>query len=305
MAETQPLRHASRQVVRELGVLAPTFGPLGVSHSACHMLMELEMKGPIGLVDLAEVLRLDKSTASRMVSTLEHKGLVRVEGHAGDRRKISISLTDQGYEDVKVLHQIANRQVEDAIGLLSEEDRSAVLNGMSLYAKALRRARVSRETRVRLIEPQDDQAVAGVIREVMLSYSLNKPGSALLDPEVSQMYRAYSEPRSAFFVAERAGRVVGGGGIAPLVGGDGTVCELRKMYLLPEARGYGFGQKILDKCLEAAREFGFRSCYLETLLEMKEAHRLYERNGFKQTCQPQGNTGHFICEAWYSLDLIP
>jgi len=145
--------------------------------------------------------------------------------------------------------------------------------------------------------------VAGVIREVMTSYALDCPGSALLDPEVSQMSRAYSEPRSAFFVAEREGKVIGGAGIAPLAGGDGSVCELRKMYFLPEGRGYGFGQRVLDKCLKAAREFGYRSCYLETRLEMKEAHRLYERNGFKQG-EAQGNTGHFICEVWYSLDLV-
>ena len=39
----------------------------------------------------------------------------------------------------------------------------------------------------------------------------------------------------------------------PLTGGDGTVCELRKMYLLPEARGKGGGKLIMEACLAGAR----------------------------------------------------
>ena len=40
------------------------------------------------------------------------------------------------------------------------------------------------------------------------------------------------------------GRVVGGGGIAPLAGGDPDVCELRKMYFLPSLRGLGAGMAL-------------------------------------------------------------
>jgi putative acetyltransferase len=156
---------------------------------------------------------------------------------------------------------------------------------------------------LRPIEPRDDAAVATIIRTVMPEFGADGPGFAIHDPEVSTMSAAYARPRHAYFVVERAGRVIGGAGIAPLEGGDPDVCELRKMYFLPEARGLGLGERMLRRCLGFAREAGFRLCYLETLAAMKQAQKLYRRLGFEPLCAPMGKTGHFGCDNWYALDL--
>src|SRR5690606_11770443 len=99
------------------------------------------------------------------------------------------------------------------------------------------------------------------------------------DPEVDWLSKAYAQPRCAFFVVEQAGVVLGGAGIAPLEGGDPGICELRKMYFLPQARGKGAGSTLMAACLQAARRFNYRQCYLETLSGMDGAIRLYERSG--------------------------
>lgn len=162
----------------------------------------------------------------------------------------------------------------------------------------------STETLVlRPIEPRDDAAVASIIRTVMPEFGADGPGFAIHDPEVSTMHAAYSRPRHGYFVLERAGRVIGGAGIAPLDGGDPGVCELRKMYFLPEARGQGAGERMLRRCLDFAREAGFKTCYLETLSGMNQAQKLYKRLGFQTLCAPMGKTGHFGCDHWYALDL--
>jgi putative acetyltransferase len=162
----------------------------------------------------------------------------------------------------------------------------------------------STETLVlRPIEPRDDAAVASIIRAVMPEFGADGPGFAIHDPEVSTMSAAYSRPRHAYFVVERDGRVIGGAGIAPLEGGDPGICELRKMYFLPEARGLGAGERMLRHCLAFAREAGFKLCYLETLAGMKQAQKLYRRLGFEPLCAPMGKTGHFGCDNWYALDL--
>ena len=156
---------------------------------------------------------------------------------------------------------------------------------------------------LRPIEPRDDVAMAGIIREVMPEFGAVGCGFAINDPEVDWMSRAYAEPRSAYFVVERNGRVIGGGGIAPLDGGDGVTCELRKMYFLPEARGIGAGTAMMEHCLKAARELGFSQCYLETLDGMDAAMRLYERSGFQRIAGPLGATGHGGCDTFYLLEL--
>lgn len=156
---------------------------------------------------------------------------------------------------------------------------------------------------IRPIEPGDDAAVAAIIHEVMSSFGACGPGFALSDPEVEHMSKAYASARTAYFVVEEAGRVIGGAGIAPLAGGDADTCELRKMYFLPAARGRGLGARMLETCLQRARELGFRRCYLETLTGMDAAMRLYERSGFRRRPGPLGCTGHFSCDTHYEREL--
>jgi putative acetyltransferase len=156
---------------------------------------------------------------------------------------------------------------------------------------------------IRPIAPADDAAMARVIRTVMPEFGAVGSGFAINDPEVDWMSRAYSEPRCSYFVVEREGAVVGGAGVAPLVDGEPDVCELRKMYFLPELRGMGAGAAMMRLCLDAARQHGFKRCYLETLRGMDAAMKLYERTGFRRIPGPMGATGHGGCNAFYLLDL--
>ena len=141
---------------------------------------------------------------------------------------------------------------------------------------------------LRPITAADDGAMAAIIRRVMPEFGAQGPGFAINDPEVDHMSRAYSVPGAAYFVLERAGRVLGGAGIAPLAGSDAQVCELRKMYFLPELRGQGQGRRTLEHCLATARALGYRRCYLETLTGMDAAMALYRKAGFRQRrrCPP-------------------
>ncbi|MFN8012055.1 MAG: GNAT family N-acetyltransferase [Holophagaceae bacterium] len=156
----------------------------------------------------------------------------------------------------------------------------------------------------RPIRPADDAAVVSIIRTVMPAFGADGPGFAIHDPEVNAMSAAYSVPGAAYFVVEDGqGRVLGGGGIAKLDGGPEGVCELKKMYFLPEARGTGTGEALLRHCLKVAKALGYRTCYLETLTGMDAAQKLYRKVGFQTLCAPMGNTGHHGCDRWFALEL--
>lgn len=156
---------------------------------------------------------------------------------------------------------------------------------------------------IRLIEPKDNRAVASIIRKVMPEFGATKEGFAIHDPEVDDMYGNYSDAKSAYFVLEKGNHLYAGAGFGPLKGGEADTCELRKMYMLENARGLGYGKKLLSLCLEEAKKNGFKVCYIETLEIMKSAKALYESFGFKPLCKPMGNTGHFGCDNWYSKEL--
>ena len=158
---------------------------------------------------------------------------------------------------------------------------------------------------IRPIEARDDAAVRHIIETVMPQFGAGGAGFAIHDAEVKAMFAAYQIPRACYFVVERNGAVAGGAGIAALVGTGAAseVCELRKMYFLPELRGLGAGSALMQACLEAARRYGYREVYLETLTGMDAAVKLYERTGFMRLSAPMGATGHFGCNRFYSMML--
>ncbi|HEY3429535.1 MAG TPA: GNAT family N-acetyltransferase [Cyclobacteriaceae bacterium] len=156
---------------------------------------------------------------------------------------------------------------------------------------------------LRPLEQKDNPAVRDIIRTVMPEFGASGKGFAIHDSEVEDMYAAYTQSRCSYFVWEENGKIYGGGGVAPLQGGDTDTCELKKMYFLPEGRGKGSGQLVLSQCLKAAKALGFKYCYLETFNTMTHAMKLYERNGFEKIAGPLGNTGHFSCDTFYKRSL--
>ncbi len=169
---------------------------------------------------------------------------------------------------------------------------------------------------LRRITPSDNAAMASVIRTVMPEFSCVGEGFSINDPEVDDMAGAYGEEDADFFVVEHevggpagAGEgfsgtvVVGGAGFAPLTGGDGTVCELRKMYILKESRGCGGGRLLMDACMEGARSAGYTKMYLETVAAMTDAAEVYKKYGFEPLAWPMGKTGHGGCDVYMVKDL--
>ncbi|MBP7891853.1 MAG: GNAT family N-acetyltransferase [Arenimonas sp.] len=162
----------------------------------------------------------------------------------------------------------------------------------------------NRNWKIRSITAHDDSRVAYIIRSVMPEFGADGDGFAIHDAEVDWMSKAYNAPRSAYYVVELEGQVLGGGGIAPLEGATNPrICELRKMYFLPALRGLGAGQALLDTCLAKARDYGFELCYLETVVGMDSAMALYQKAGFRSLDKPMGDTGHGGCNRFFSKSL--
>jgi GNAT superfamily N-acetyltransferase len=87
---------------------------------------------------------------------------------------------------------------------------------------------------------------------------------------------------------------------------DGTVCELKKLYLVAAARGLGLGRRALDRAIACARERGCRAIVLETAQALASANRLYRAAGF--TAVSGAAAGSFAtltdqCDLAYRLEL--
>lgn len=157
---------------------------------------------------------------------------------------------------------------------------------------------------IREIEEKDNYIIAEVIKQVLNEFHADPKTTFLGDPAINTMYYNYQSPKSVYFIAEENGIVFGGCGINRLDDGETSTCELQRMFLLPSARGKGFGKLLMDACINKAKDFGFKEIYLESLTQMIGAIKLYERSGFKFVNSPKGNTGHGGCNVFMVLDLV-
>ena len=156
---------------------------------------------------------------------------------------------------------------------------------------------------IREIEKKDNKEVAIYIRAAFPEFKMALVGTAYADPETDALFEAYQGEREVYYVIEVDGEVVGGAGIKQLKYNTDNVCELQKMYFLAKTRGKGYGKLLFAKCLEAAKDFGYAQCYLESAPQFKAAIHIYESFGFKHLDKPLGNTGHYSCDIWMIKEL--
>ena len=155
---------------------------------------------------------------------------------------------------------------------------------------------------IRKIEERDNKDIENIIRSCLIEFGGNHDGLAWSDPDLGRFSEIYNKEGFKYWVAEdENGKVVGGVGIGKLEGME-DICELQKMYCLPEARGTGVAYKLMDLALEFAKQY-YEKCYLETLSNMIAANKFYKKYGFKNLDEPLGNTGHYSCDVWYIKDL--
>jgi putative acetyltransferase len=88
------------------------------------------------------------------------------------------------------------------------------------------------------------------------------------------MFEEYSKDKSAYFVVEVTEKCLVR--VLHLWRTRASICELQKMYFLPETRGLGIGSAMMTKCLETAKDFGFKLMLLETMPFMLDAQKLYK-----------------------------
>jgi putative acetyltransferase len=143
----------------------------------------------------------------------------------------------------------------------------------------------------------DSPAVRDLVEMTLNEYGmqLDRRGT---DSDLDDVEASYLAQGGMFDVAyDTNGELAGSCGIIPI---DAKTCELRKMYVAPEARGHGLGGRLLRRALAFARGRGFRRVELETASVLKEAIGLYAGAGFQRLDRPLHTSR---CNQAYALDL--
>ena len=123
------------------------------------------------------------------------------------------------------------------------------------------------------VPPASDLLEAMIVELEPIYGRIDRPGMPVAGPE------QFVPPRGAFLVGyDDEGRAVCGGGLKSH--GHGVV-ELKRMYVVPEARGRGIGRALLVALEDAARELGYGTARLDTGPQQPEAEHLYRSAGYR------------------------
>lgn len=287
------IREASRSIVRELGFMGGKFAGTELSPSAVHALIEIE-RDAVTARDLASLLRLEKSSVSRMLRKLIEAGYVTEQAGAEDGRMKLLSLTPLGIAQVSEIHAFARVQVSTALARLQPGQEQAVLEGLSTYSRALKAAESERQTdAIKIVEGYQTGLIAEITRMHARYYAraagFGRTFEALVAGGLADFVPRLDHPRNAIWLAQRGTQICGSIAIDGHDMGD-DIAHLRWFILDDGVRGAGLGRKLLCAALAFVDTQQFRETQLTTISGLPAARHLYETHGFTLVEEREGSS---------------
>jgi putative acetyltransferase len=132
---------------------------------------------------------------------------------------------------------------------------------------------------IRNWQERDRLCASEIIHSVLSEYGLGWEANGA-DRDVLEVEECYLATGGEFWVIEHQNKLVGTGAYYPIQRGENAV-EIRKMYLLPSARGLGLGKYLLQQLEISIASRGFQEIWIETASILTEAVKLYENNGYE------------------------
>jgi DNA-binding MarR family transcriptional regulator len=124
-----------REVEKQLG--GETHSCCGVSFSQCHVLLAIEEASETSITNLAETLKLDKSTLSRTIDQLVGTGLISRVINPDDRRYMNIRLTEQGKQIMSMTYEMCNNYFKLLFQNIPADKHDAVIESIELLTNAM------------------------------------------------------------------------------------------------------------------------------------------------------------------------
>ena len=142
-----------------------------------------------------------------------------------------------------------------------------------------------------IIRAAESSADIATVRTLFLEYAAQLDFSLCFqdfDAELASLPGDYAAPAGGLWLVEREGVAIGCVGLRPLEPG---ICEIKRLYLRPAARGLGLGRSLAETVIDAAQRHGYGAMRLDTVDSMAAAQALYRGLGFRER-DPYGSHRH-------------
>ncbi|MBO9710438.1 MAG: MarR family transcriptional regulator [Caulobacter sp.] len=295
------LRAFNRVYTSRLGLLDTHYDGSPFSLSEARILYELKTRTTSMAADIARALRLDPAQVSRTIKRFSTRGLVVARENPAHGRHQLLSLTEAGQTAFAALETRTRAAVGALIDGLPPLQRSRLLSAAATLNDVFDGG--APEVTLRGLRPGDLGMV--IARQALVyasEYDWNTDYEALIARILADFHDNFDPLKDDAWIAEAGGGMAGS--IFLVRGDQAGTAKLRLLYVEPDARGMGVGQRLVETCIARARELGYRRMVLWTVSVLTAARRLYERAGFTLVEEaPAHRFGHDLVDQTWALDL--
>jgi len=274
------VRAFNRFYTRKLGVLDQHFGKSPYSLSEARVLYELAHHDDLSAKEIGIELGLDAGYLSRIVQNFDDKGLITRKPLASDRRQYQLSLTAKGRQVFAKLNLGSQNEVAAMLAALSADDARRLTGAMATIEDLLEPH--PRERPPVLLRSHRVGDMGWVISRQAVAYAeeygWDISYEVLVAEICAQFVKDYDAAREHCWIAEVDGEPVGS---VFLVRASDDLAKLRLLLVEKKARGLGVGRALVEQCIRAAREKGYKRMTLWTQSCLLAARGIYRSAGFQ------------------------
>jgi DNA-binding MarR family transcriptional regulator/N-acetylglutamate synthase-like GNAT family acetyltransferase len=297
------VRAFNRFYTRKLGVLDQHLGKSPFSLSEARVLYELAHRDDLAAKEIGIELGLDPGYLSRIVQNFDEKGLITRKPLPADRRQYQLCLTAKGRQVFAKLNLSSQNEVAAMLAALSPGDAGRLTQAMAAIEELLEPR--PRDRAPVLLRSHRAGDMGWVISRQAIAYA-DEYGwdisyEALVAEICAQFIQNYDAAREHCWIAEVDGEPVGS---IFLVRGTDEIAKLRLLLVEKKARGLGVGRALVEQCIRAAREKGFKKMTLWTQSVLVAARGIYQSAGFRRVKEDKHNSFgvDLVGETW-EMDL--
>ena len=268
-----PIRSFNRAITRRLGVLNSSFLGCGLPLGQARLLFEIGA-GVSEVRRLRSKLGLDSGYVSRMLRSLETKGLVATQVGDKDARVRVVRLTRAGETKLSELGRRSDEGAKGWLAPLSPSRQAKLVSAMAEVERLLQASEIEIRVENSCSEPAR-WCLDQFFRELKARFE------AGFDPDltITANPEEVTPPAGYFFLAALPDRPVGCGALK--LTGEGTG-QVKRMWISEEVRGLGLGRRMLEAIEAQARDCAVHLLRLETNRSLTEAQALYRSSGFQE-----------------------
>jgi DNA-binding MarR family transcriptional regulator/GNAT superfamily N-acetyltransferase len=285
------VRAFNRLVTHRVGALADSYLSSPLPLGEARVLWEIGREAT-DVRALRARLDLDSGYLSRVLRSLEGRGLVVVEPKPDDRRVRAVRLTARGRRLRGALDKRSDALASSILEPLSPQRRARLVAAMDEVRSLLTASLVE----IDVVDPTDPAA-----RFCLGEYfaELDRRFDIGFDPATSRPTDPdeMRAPDGLFLVATLHGEPIGCGALKFHGRQPG---EIKRMWVAPSARGLGVGRRLLSELEQHAAEHGVTVVQLDTNRVLEEAIAMYRSSGYREIA---AFNDEFYADHWFEKRL--